>query len=103
MGEEPIVDFEVAKIARVLAKRKGDGEVVVTRRGRAITVAVTRPPSGRLASVRSLIAQLRQERDGAFTLFWQRATGGWEEYGLAGTLDECLAEVRRDPYGCFWG
>ena len=97
------VDFEIEKIARVLARRRADAEIVVARRGRSITVhAVPGDAAGRPEAPRP-VARLRDEGEGRFALDWARATGGWEEYGVRGTLDECLEEVRRDDFGCFWG
>ncbi len=101
-GAAPL-DFEVAKIARVLGKRRTDSEVVVTRRGKTITVRAARPGAAPGEAEQQPIAQFRGDGDGTYALHWSRATGGWESYGISGTLDECLEEVRRDAYGCFWG
>ncbi len=39
----------------------------------------------------------------AWKLFWMRADGKWQSYGMYGDLDDAVQEVRFDPEGCFWG
>lgn len=100
---EGVVDFEVAKVERVLRSRRGEAELLVTRRGRAITIRRVPRGAGRGAAGHEWIAQLRAETAGRYAVYWARAVGGWESYGFTGSLDACLAEIRRDAYGCFWG
>jgi hypothetical protein len=38
-------------------------------------------------------------------LYWQRADLKWHEYETPAplrTIDDALAEIGRDPHGCFW-
>ncbi len=53
------------------------------------------------------IAQLRP--DGArYQLYWKKGNGRWTAYydergeRFAGSLAECLEEISRDPFGCYW-
>ena len=43
---------------------------------------------------------------GLWKLFWYRANGRWQSYeplSSAKQIEVLVAEVNRDPYGCFWG
>ena len=43
---------------------------------------------------------------GYWKIFWMRATLKWQGYepnATAASIDEFLAVVNRDQYGCFWG
>lgn len=57
--------------------------------------------------VEQRIAQLRPEA-GCFRLFWKNGNGRWTAYcdscgkGLVASLAECIAEISRDPFGCYW-
>ncbi len=46
------------------------------------------------------------EKQKAWKLYWQRASGKWMLYeGLpaADTIHEVLEHIKKDPHGCFWG
>lgn len=54
-------------------------------------------------------AQLRVVGGGdRYQLFFKKGNGRWTAYCgrrsdiFAGSIDECFAEVARDPFGCFW-
>ncbi len=57
----------------------------------------------RFAQMRTLDA-----RANGYRLYWKKGNGRWTAYcgcnddGFSGTIDECLAEIARDPFGCFW-
>lgn len=43
---------------------------------------------------------------GEWRLYWRRASGKWDRYEPAGTLnhlEQALEHVARDEYGCFFG
>ncbi len=53
------------------------------------------------------IAQLRPDDD-LYQLFWKKGNGRWTAYyddrgeRVVGSLAECLEEISRDPFGCYW-
>lgn len=53
------------------------------------------------------IAQLRCV-DGGYQLFWKKGNGRWTAYcgqgcdPFVGSIDDCLSEIARDPFGCYW-
>jgi len=53
------------------------------------------------------IAQLRPE-NGAYQLYWKKGNGRWTAYydergdRFVGSLADGLAEISRDPFGCYW-
>ena len=53
------------------------------------------------------IAKLRYVRSGAeWRLLWRRASGKWQSYEplpSSRDLAELVAEIDRDPHGCFFG
>lgn len=54
------------------------------------------------------IAQLRVVGEDSYQLFWKKGNGRWTAYcgeGTAhfiGSIDDCLCEISRDPFGCYW-
>ena len=58
-------------------------------------------------TVERRIAQLRWQ-EGAYQLFWKKGNGRWTAYYdkhgdlTLGSLAECLEEISRDPFGCYW-
>ena len=60
--------------------------------------------------VEDRIAQLRAmaTRSEGYQLFWKKGNGRWTAYcaeggdPFVGSLDECLGEIARDPFGCYW-
>lgn len=57
--------------------------------------------------VEERFAQLRAVA-GGYRLYFKKGNGRWTAYcgrsgeSFAGSIDECFAEVARDPFGCFW-
>jgi hypothetical protein len=53
------------------------------------------------------IAQLRPDGS-AYQLYWKKGNGRWTAYydergeRFIGALAECLEEISRDPFGCYW-
>ena len=53
------------------------------------------------------IAQLRPQ-SGAYQLFWKKGNGRWTAYydergeRVVASLADCLDEISRDPFGCYW-
>jgi hypothetical protein len=105
-----VFDFLGALARRHLAQRVG-------ARG---TIQVLSPASGIFTLVHQhrvscggeliehRIAQLRAMTDDSYQLFWKKGTGRWTVYStdasqpFIASIDECLAEIARDPYGCYW-
>ena len=53
------------------------------------------------------IAQLRPDK-AAYQLFWKKGNGRWTAYYdergevFVGSLSECVGEISRDPFSCYW-
>ncbi|MFQ5477136.1 MAG: DUF3024 domain-containing protein [Candidatus Binatia bacterium] len=53
------------------------------------------------------IAQLRPDKDN-YKLFWKKGNGRWSAYyddrgeQVVGSLANCVSEISRDPFGCYW-
>jgi hypothetical protein len=96
-------------VRRVLSWRIGPRGVLLSRGGTngSITVIhrVRDGCSGETLDRR--IAQLRPGH-GAYQLFWKKGNGRWTAYYddrgemFVGSLHNCLAEVSRDPFNCYW-
>ena len=107
-----VFDFLPALARRHLAARVGS-------RG---TIQVFAAPSGVFTLVHrhrqacgeetpgDRIAQLRATpgRCDVYQLFWKKGNGRWTAYcaegckPFIGSIDECLCEIARDPFGCYW-
>lgn len=53
------------------------------------------------------IAQLRPD-PAAYQLYWKKGNGRWTTYyddrgdTFVGSLSDCLREISRDPFSCYW-
>ena len=53
------------------------------------------------------IAQLRPGSE-SYQLYWKKGNGRWTAYyddrgeAFAGSLADCLREISRDPFSCYW-
>lgn len=92
------LDWRVGTRGAVLARNTPGGVITVVHRSSVATAVDV---------VEHNIAQLRPEA-GAFRLFWKQANGRWTAYCdrsgkcVIGSLAACLAEISRDPFGCYW-
>jgi hypothetical protein len=102
-------DFVPFLVRRVLGWRIGPRGVLLSRSS----------PSGVLTVVHRLrdgcsgeimerrIAQLRPDA-GSYQLFWKKGNGRWTAYyddrgdAFEGSLSDCLREISRDPFSCYW-
>jgi hypothetical protein len=73
-----------------------------------ITVVHRRREAGAGADVVDhRIAQLRPDAR-RYQLYWKKGNGRWTAYydergeRFVGSLAECLEEISRDPFGCYW-
>lgn len=103
-----VFDFLPALARRTLASRIGKRSEIRLEGARGVfTLALVRTGHGAAESRECRIAQMRPEQD-HYRLYWKRCTGRWTAYVGAdgeffgGSLRECLDEISRDPYGCFW-
>ncbi len=92
------LDWRVGNRGAVLARSAPDGIITVVHRTSAVAAVDV---------VEHRIAQLRPEA-GGFQLFWKKGNGRWTAYcdrsgkGVIGSLAACIAEISRDPFGCYW-
>ncbi len=96
-------------VRRQLGRRIGSRGVLLARTSSVglITVVhrVRDGASGEVVDQR--IAQLRPE-GAKYQLFWKKGNGRWTAYydergeKFLGALAECLEEISRDPFGCYW-
>jgi hypothetical protein len=104
-----VYDFVPFLVRRVLGWRIGPRGVLLSRTS----------PSGVLTVVHRLrdgcsgeimerrIAQLRPEVD-TYQLYWKKGNGRWTAYyddrgdAFVGSLADCLREISRDPFSCYW-
>ncbi|MFN2425190.1 MAG: DUF3024 domain-containing protein [Candidatus Binatia bacterium] len=107
-----VFDFLPALARRHLASRVGPrGGVHVFESAVGVFTLVHQRREGCGSDlVESRIAQLRAvcaDGDG-YQLFWKKGNGRWTVYSapgcepFVGSIDECLAEISRDPFGCYW-
>lgn len=107
-----VFDFLPALARRHLASRIGSrGTVHVFASAVGVLTLVHQRREGCGAElVESRIAQLRAvcESERGYQLFWKKGNGRWTVYSapgcepFVGSIDECLAEIARDPFGCYW-
>ena len=104
-----VFDFLSALARRHLAARVGTrGAIEVLAAGSGVFTLVhqRRSCGGEVAEER--IAQLRALPCGSYQLYWKKGSGRWTAYcakdcePFLGSLDECLVEIARDPFGCYW-
>lgn len=104
-----VFDFVGSLARRRFACRlgsRGDVSVYRTTPGVYTIVHLRRESSGGEV-IEHRIAQLREEV-GGYQLYWKRGNGRWTAYAASGctdfidSIDACLGEISRDPFGCFW-
>ena len=104
-----VFDFLPALARRHLASRVGSrGGVRVFASAEGIFTIVHQYREGCASELcESRIAQLRATV-GGYQLFWKKGNGRWTAYSapgsepFVGSIDECFAEIARDPFGCYW-
>ena len=107
-----VFDFLPALARRHFASRvglRGSVHVFASAAG-VFTLVHQRRESCGNEIVESRIAQLRTacSGDDGYQLFWKKGNGRWTAYcapgcePFVGSIDECLVEIARDPFGCYW-
>lgn len=107
-GLAAVFDFLPALARKRLALRVGSrGQVHVFASGDGVYTLVHQQRACGAEMVEHRIAQLRSIA-GGYQLFWKKGNGRWTAYcgggadTFIGSIDECLAEIARDPFGCYW-
>ena len=104
------IDRTVGSLCRRKSPPEHRQEVRIEYRihGHEVLIYETRPPFHDPAHwTEHGVAKLRFVRTaGEWRLFWQRASLKWQSYepfASSRDLGELVAEVERDPHGCFFG
>lgn len=106
-----VFDFLPALARRRFAARIGSrGTVrVIAGNDGVLTLAHQFRASAAAELVELRFAQLRGGAEaGDYHLFWKKGNGRWTAYcgggsePFVGSIDECLREIARDPFGCYW-
>jgi hypothetical protein len=105
-----VFDFLPALARRHLASRIGArGGVHVFASAAGVFTLVHQYREGCASELcESRFAQLRVTGSGGYQLYWKKGNGRWTAYSapgaepFVGSIDECLAEIARDPFGCYW-
>jgi hypothetical protein len=104
-----VYDFVPFLVRRLLSWRIGPRGVLLARTSnlRVITIVHRVRDACTAETVDRRIAQLRPER-GAYQLYWKKGNGRWTAYYddrgevFLGSLADCLREISRDPFSCYW-
>jgi len=104
-----VFDFVPFLVRRVLGWRIGPRGVLLARTSpsRVVTVVHRLRDACSGETLDRRIAQLRPET-GIYQLFWKKGNGRWTAYYdergevFVGSLAECLSEISRDPFNCYW-
>jgi hypothetical protein len=104
-----IYDFVPFFVRRSLGWRIGPRGVLLSRANASGVITVVHRLRDACSSetLDRRIAQLRPET-GAYQLFWKKGNGRWTAYYdergevFVGSLAECLSEISRDPFSCYW-
>ena len=104
-----IYDFVPFFVRRILGWRIGPRGILLSRTSAAgiVTVIHRLRDACTGETVDRRIAQLRPD-DRAFHLFWKKGNGRWTAYYdergdvFVGSLAECVREISRDPFNCYW-
>lgn len=104
-----VFDFLPALARRHLASRVGPrGGVHVFASAEGVFTIVHQYREGCVSELcESRIAQLRATV-GGYQLYWKKGNGRWTAYSapgaepFVGSIDDCFAEIARDPFGCYW-
>ncbi len=102
-------DFVPFFVRRVLGWRIGPRGVLLARtNSNGVVTIVHRLRDGCSGeTVDRRIAQMRPD-NWTYRLFWKKGSGRWTAYydghgdPFAGSLAECLGEISRDPFNCYW-
>lgn len=104
-----VFDFVPFLVRRVLAWRIGPRGVLLSRTSpNGVLTVVHRLRDGCTGEIMERrIAQLRPETD-SYQLYWKKGNGRWTAYyddrgdAFVGSLADCLREISRDPFSCYW-
>jgi hypothetical protein len=104
-----VYEFLPYFVRRTLGWRIGPRGVLITRSnpGGTITVVHKIRDACTGETVDRRIAQLRPETF-AYQLYWKKGNGRWTAYYddrgdvFVGSLADCLSEISRDPFSCYW-
>jgi len=104
-----VYDFVPYFVRRMLGWRIGPRGVLLSRANPNGTITVVHKLRDACSgeTVDRRIAQLRMDTDG-YQLFWKKGNGRWTAYYddrgdvFVGSLSECVAEISRDPFNCYW-
>ena len=105
-----LYDFVPFLVRRHLGARVGSRGVLLSRSSSLGVVTVVHRTRDAASSevVDNRISQLRPEGEGAYQLYWKKGNGRWTTYydergeRFVGSLADCLEEISRDPFGCYW-
>ena len=103
-------EFMAPFVRRVLGWRVGPRGILTARSSAAGVITVVHRfrdgCNGDIVDHR--IAQLRPEKESGYKLFWKKGNGRWAAYyddrgdAVEGSLADCVGEISRDPFGCYW-
>ena len=104
-----VFEFVPFLVRRVLGWRIGPRGVLLSRTSpNGVLTVVHRLRDGCSGEiVERRIAQLRPETD-SYQLYWKKGNGRWTAYyddrgdAFVGSLADCLREISRDPFSCYW-
>jgi hypothetical protein len=104
-----VYDFVPYFVRRALGWRIGPRGVLLARSNPngVITVVHKLRDGCNGETVDRRIAQLRPETAG-YQLYWKKGNGRWTAYYddhgdvFIGSLADCLSEISRDPFSCYW-
>jgi hypothetical protein len=104
-----VYDFLLALARKRLGPRLGGRGALSVFEGTdgVLTLVHERCDADGGEAVAQRIAQLRPD-NGGYRLFWKRGNGRWTAYTsgddlpFVGSIAACLAEISRDPCGCYW-
>ena len=104
-----VYDIVPFLVRRNLGWRIGPRGVLISRTnaGGVITVIHRHRDACSSETVDRRIAQLRPGV-GAYQLFWKKGNGRWTAYYddrgevFVGSLSDCLGEISKDPFSCYW-
>jgi hypothetical protein len=107
--EAAVFDFVPFLVRRVLGWRVGPRGVLLSRTSpNGVLTVVHRLRDGCTGEIlERRIAQLRPEVC-TYQLYWKKGNGRWTAYyddrgdTFIGSLSDCLREISRDPFSCYW-
>ena len=104
-----VYDFVPYFVRRILGWRIGPRGVLLARANpNGIITVVHKVRDGCSGEcVDRRIAQLRPDAS-SYQLYWKKGNGRWTAYYddrgdvFVGSLADCLSEISRDPFSCYW-